>query len=321
MKTTLMIFDLTRMFGATVADYIYSLEQAASGSGVAWFRKLFPEDYYEYNAGELLSVEGVSAHITRNAGGDTIGNYSLDPGLTLRGIPKLGSNNKLCWDGDRYLPNGTVERKYGVVDLGTLTWETTTLTSQFRSRGISTLVNKSQGNYGVANVFCSRYVATSFYNQNNGSTGVAINNNGYVHILDLAYTDAAAFKAAMSGVYLVYELATPTIETAEPYRQLQVCDGDGTEEFVSTSIVPVGHVTRYPENLRKKIEGLPWNFNAIIAMTETTTTASKAYAAGDYFILNNALYRVTAAIAYGGTINPGTNCAATTIMDEIKSLA
>lgn len=110
------------------------------------------------------------------------------------------------------------------VDLGTLTWETTTLASQFRSRGISTLVNRSQGNYGVAAVFCSRYVATSFYDQNSGSAGVAINNNGYVHILDSAYADAAVFKAAMSGVQLVYELAAPITYDIDPTQILLLAE-------------------------------------------------------------------------------------------------
>ena len=41
-----MVFDLTQMFGSTIADYIYTLEQNTAGSGVAWFRKLFPKDYY-----------------------------------------------------------------------------------------------------------------------------------------------------------------------------------------------------------------------------------------------------------------------------------
>lgn len=55
-------FDLTQMFGSTIADYIYSLEQSQAGAGVAWFKKLFPKDYYAYNAGELLSVEGLQSH-------------------------------------------------------------------------------------------------------------------------------------------------------------------------------------------------------------------------------------------------------------------
>lgn len=52
----LQFFDLTQMFGSTIADYIYSLEQSQAGAGVAWFKKLFPNDYYEYNAGTLLNV-------------------------------------------------------------------------------------------------------------------------------------------------------------------------------------------------------------------------------------------------------------------------
>ena len=62
-KFTLNVFDLTQMFGSTIADYIYSLEQAHAGDGVAWFKALFPNAYYSYNAGELMSVH-TSAHKT-----------------------------------------------------------------------------------------------------------------------------------------------------------------------------------------------------------------------------------------------------------------
>lgn len=56
-----VMYDLTQMFGSTIADYIYNLEQANAGAGVAWFKKLFPKDYYAYNTGELMSVK-TSAH-------------------------------------------------------------------------------------------------------------------------------------------------------------------------------------------------------------------------------------------------------------------
>ena len=45
--------------------------------------------------------------------------YPLDSTLTLRGIPKLDANNNLYYDGDTYESDGTVTRKYGIVDLGT----------------------------------------------------------------------------------------------------------------------------------------------------------------------------------------------------------
>ena len=58
-------FDLTLMFGSTIADYVYTLETAIAGSGVAWLKAhgFFTKPYYAYNAGELMSVN-TSAHIT-----------------------------------------------------------------------------------------------------------------------------------------------------------------------------------------------------------------------------------------------------------------
>ena len=78
-----------------------------------------------------------------------------------------------------------------------------------------------------------------------------------IYIVDSAYDDATAFKTAMSGVYLVYELATPTTETADHFQSPQIVDDFGTEEFVTESIVPVGHNTKYPANLRDKLQHLP----------------------------------------------------------------
>lgn len=181
----LQIFDLTQMFGSTIADYIYSLEQATAGAGVAWFRQFFPEDYYPYNAGELLSVSGVSAHVMRDADENIIGNYPLDDSLTLRGIPKL-DGGKLYYDGDTYESDGTVTRKYGV--------------RAYQSG------------------------------------------------------DESLADAITDGTNTVYKLTTPTTETADPFTNPQVVDQNGTEEYVTDSIVPVGHDTRYRVNLADKLE-------------------------------------------------------------------
>ena len=58
----------------------------------------------------------------------------------------------------------------------------------------------------------------------------------------------------------------------------------------------------------------------IESSVEATTTSAHAYAVGDHFIYNNTLYVVTAAIAVGDTITPGTNCTATTVMDELANV-
>ena len=59
--------------------------------------------------------------------------------------------------------------------------------------------------------------------------------------------------------------------------------------------------------------------NLIGSEQDTSTTAIKAYAVGDLFWLNNLLYRVTSAIASGGTITVGTNCVATTVSAELAA--
>ena len=69
----------------------------------------------------------------------------------------------------------------------------------------------------------------------------------------------AEFKAAMSGVYLVYELETPTTEQADAFQDPQVVDDFGTEEYIDNRAVaiPVGHNTFYEVNLRAKLEMSP----------------------------------------------------------------
>ena len=59
------------------------------------------------------------------------------------------------------------------------------------------------------------------------------------------YADADAFKTAMNGVYLVYELTTPTTETADAFTNPQSVSKYGTEEYVTSNGVPVGHETQY----------------------------------------------------------------------------
>lgn len=65
------VFDLTNMFGSTLANAIYAMEQSQVGSGVAYFKSLFPLDFYAYNQGTLLSFNG--------SGIKTVGKNQLNP--------------------------------------------------------------------------------------------------------------------------------------------------------------------------------------------------------------------------------------------------
>ena len=57
------IIDLTAALGSTIADYVYSLETATAGAGVAWFRKYFPGIYYGYCEPHFEHVQ-TSAKVT-----------------------------------------------------------------------------------------------------------------------------------------------------------------------------------------------------------------------------------------------------------------
>lgn len=429
--------DLTQMFGTTIADYIYSLEQANAGAGVALFRKLFPKDYYAYNTGELMSVK-TSAHemvgfnqwdeewelgsISITTGENEANNqrfrsknfipipegqnfYNTDPtgnadirfiyynankefiqaggwsaagirippkgtnyvrffcgaaagttyqhnicinlsapsrngeyqpyikhtypldDIELRGIPKL-VDGEIQYDGDTYEADGTVTRKYGIVDLGTLNWaQPGAGSANARFTAHVTGIKYAGSNYGedaLYNAVLSvPYKKTSVYGALDTDKAFAIYaNSDEILIRDTAYTDAAAFKTAMSGVYLVYELATPTTETADAFTSPQIVDPYGTERYVDDRevAVPVGHVTKYPDNLRQKLDNLPWDFSSLIAPTEKAYTATRNYTAGSLLIVNNVLYKATANIANGGAITPNTNVTATTLAEIISAL-
>ena len=66
---------------------------------------------------------------------------------------------------------------------------------------------------------------------------------------------------------------------------------------------------------RGMIEDLLGNF----ATVESSSTASRAYSEGELLVYNSIMYKVTASIAQGGTITPGTNCQATTIEESYES--
>ena len=179
------VTDLTVMFGSAIAEYAYTLEQSTAGAGIAWLKSYgFFAGYQAYNAGSMVHVSGVSAHVMKDADDNIIGNYPLDNTLTFRGIPKL-ADGEIYYDGDVYWHDGTVTRKYGI----------------------------------------------RAYQEG-----------------DESLTDAIT-----DGTNTVYKLQTPTTESASPYQSPQICNPDGTEQYITDGI-PVGHDTQYPANLKGEIE-------------------------------------------------------------------
>ena len=108
---TPQLVDLTAMFGTVIADYVYSLEQATAGSGIAWLKSygFFTKDYYPYNVGELTSVKP-SAHkvVGFNQWDEEweLGIYDLSSGQKVANASNIRNKNLIpilpnteyCWN-------------------------------------------------------------------------------------------------------------------------------------------------------------------------------------------------------------------------------
>ena len=131
--------------------------------------------------------------------------------------------------------------RIGEVDMGTLNWEyieNASVGKIFTGQRISA-VNIS---YRVLHI-CAKYTpmkASTIYGDLNIDKIITIEDGFQVRVRDSAYTDAASFKAAMSGVILYYELAEPIVtelDEDDQFKNLgyQVWNG-GTESIIASAL-------------------------------------------------------------------------------------
>ena len=118
---------------------------------------------------------------------------------------------------DKKIPDGEITRKVGRVDLGTLSWEYNS-TYNIAEALIQDMKKPTSYDDRQEGIICSKYSISSVVSLDNNMDDKSILRNvGKIYIRDSSYTDVTTFKAAMSGVILYYELATPTIEQGTPY--------------------------------------------------------------------------------------------------------
>ena len=135
------------------------------------------------------------------------------------------------------------------MDLGTLTW-TAGDNNTFRT------ANPSGAKVG-GKCKCNGYVSvtptdyTSFINNAPDLSVMMQLNNAYIAMKNTAYSDGAAFKTALqnANVKLVYELATSTTESADPFTTPFILEEGGTESWTDAGTrdfeMPVGNETTY----------------------------------------------------------------------------
>ena len=109
----------------------------------------------------------------------------------------------------------TVDR--AMVDLGTLNWTKYNVEEGTLFRASINTIKRTNAPTDVPNIVCSHYPVKT-QSERAEKTISQPTNNSAVDIIDSTYTDATAFKTAMSGVQLVYELHQPTTYTLTPQQ-------------------------------------------------------------------------------------------------------
>lgn len=197
-KIKIQIFDLTLMFGS--GNEPTTAEE---------FEKIFPANYYPYNAGEV-----VRTGVTEVAVGDTT--YPIPE--AIKALPGYGwsagtARNYVDYENKRYV------QCVGSVDLGTLTWMKTSSQSvgDYFYAPVSAIGFKRLGAFGITvhNILCSKYITVARNPNAFVDKTIVLDGDSIavsqIQVKDTAYTDATAFKQAMSGVMLYYELANPIV--------------------------------------------------------------------------------------------------------------
>ena len=137
-------------------------------------------------------------------------------GTPLRGIPNTDVKDVMEWDGS----SGEVTKNCVSVDLGTATYAYDNNNKWFYTTSFASTI-KPTSDIQQANILSSIYTPNTVAQMLADQTinmACATNRFGTLFIRNTDYTDPADFTTAMSGVKLVYELATPTttqLTTAE----------------------------------------------------------------------------------------------------------
>ena len=195
------VIDLTQMFGSTIANYIYSLEQSQAGAGVEWFKKLFPDDYYPYSEPTIISSQTDRVDVAR-ADGTTSQHITT-------GFPALNSAGSVYDYID--MDDGKVIRNVYTVELETLVWNR----SDNKFHAVLPAKAKANGNYNTKNnELCNKYEPITMNDLYAGNVGISTHpiTGETVWIFDSAYETPEQLVASLAGAVLHYELATQTTE-------------------------------------------------------------------------------------------------------------
>ena len=236
------------LYASSTGDYNYIYLNDNAGSWLTQYGKLNVNSSREFFTKTFIALTdvftiGFYCTAESKTGIMIIDNIQLEEGSTATSYePYQGESYDIdfpqsagtVYGGTIDMLDWTLTVDMAMVDLGTLNW-------QYRGDiGTGIFSSRSITDYRYAANNCEAVCANYEYiGITGGVTGVKIgdklmafysrsddsSSNRLIYVRDTAYTDAASFKSAMSGVQLVYELATPqtyqlTPETIRTLRGL-----------------------------------------------------------------------------------------------------
>lgn len=165
------------------------------------------------DAFDIMLVDGIYKSDTMPAYAPYHSNVYPIP-ETIRALPGYGwsagtARNYVDYENKRYV------QCVSSVDLGTLAWSYRPEQQRFYAIADS-ITGKFSESFGIVpNIVVAKYDIVCFNDittkTDNMKASAVKTANDYITIRNTAYTDATAFKQAMSGVMLYYELANPIV--------------------------------------------------------------------------------------------------------------
>lgn len=201
--------DLTQMFGAGNEP---TLEQ---------FEAMLTRPDYPYNAGTFVSADVTDVQV-----GDKL--IQLPNSISLKSAGSVYDSLEFYEQDGKYYQKHT--QRVGVVDLGTLTWNLKEDYGRYYTLDWSQ--DGPQNIFGgKQNMLCAKYSykrIVDVYMQGQAK-GICVNNSyasakPSIYIDDCDYANLNEFNAAMQGVLLYYELATPIVTITEIDNRFDAVD-------------------------------------------------------------------------------------------------
>ena len=209
------------------------------------------------NTGETTSMQDVCLHLTWDGEKTGYEQHSSQE-YTLPNVELKRAGDAV----DSITPNGTLTRKIGQIDLGTLTYtyyaaDTTHPYGYFVLSGGDLSLRVANNN----NIKSSRYITDNvlaFTKDRN----IFSTDTKSIYVIDSEFNDGDLLKIALNGSILYVELEEPQVSSVSSFIENTEINDWGTQEFVNTDspipsvIVPQGNKIFYAADYKAFIDSL-----------------------------------------------------------------